>query len=96
MKVQQIYAASGYRGVQEAMAYWGDLRNIQGTRLRATGSARAYCNLGKKEQALDDLEFAYQHHDIGLLFLNVDHAWDPLRSDPRFQALERKIGLVQP
>ena len=29
---------------------------------------------GKKEQALADLGLAYQQHDIGLLFLNVDHA----------------------
>jgi TolB-like protein/DNA-binding winged helix-turn-helix (wHTH) protein/Tfp pilus assembly protein PilF len=95
-RFRQIYAARGYRGVQEAMAYWGDLREIGETRFRGTPSARAYCILGKKEQALADLEFAFQHHDIGLIFLNVDHAWDPLRSDPRFQALERKIGLLQP
>jgi TolB-like protein/DNA-binding winged helix-turn-helix (wHTH) protein/Flp pilus assembly protein TadD len=95
-RFRQIYAARGYRGVQEAMAYWGDLREMGETRFRGTPSARAYCILGKKEQALADLEFAFQHHDINLIFLNVDHAWDPLRSDPQFQALQRKIGLLQP
>jgi TolB-like protein/DNA-binding winged helix-turn-helix (wHTH) protein len=93
-RFRQIYAARGYRGVQEAMAYWGDLRQMGGARLRSTSSARAYCILGKKEQALADLDFAFQRHDIDLIFLNVDHAWDPLRPDPRFQALQRKIGLL--
>lgn len=49
-KTQQIYASSGYRGVQEAMAYWGDLRNIQKPRVRGWGSARAYSNLGRKSK----------------------------------------------
>ncbi len=31
--------------------------------------------------------------DGGLMLLKYDHAWDPLRSDPRFQQLVRRVGL---
>ena len=31
--------------------------------------------------------------DGGLMLLKYDHAWDPLRSDPRFQQLVGRVGL---
>jgi len=49
--------------------------------------------MGKNSLALDLLEKAYDHHDYWLLFTNVDPQWDPVRSDPRFQALMHKLGV---
>ena len=49
---------------------------------------------GKNSLALDLLEKSYDHHDYWLLFTNVDPQWDPVRSDPRFQAIMRRIGVV--
>jgi TolB-like protein/DNA-binding winged helix-turn-helix (wHTH) protein len=48
---------------------------------------------GKNSLALDYLEKAYDHHDYWLLFANVDPQWDPVRSDPRFQALMHRVGV---
>lgn len=54
--------------------------------------ALTYLGLGDKEEALRWLEQAYQDragNDIG--WIRVDPLLDPLRSDPRFEALAEKI-----
>jgi eukaryotic-like serine/threonine-protein kinase len=57
--------------------------------------ASFYADLGDKDQAFRWLNTAYQEHDQNLMGLNVDFLLDPLRSDPRFAELMRKIGLPQ-
>jgi len=39
------------------------------------------------------LEKAYEDRSLSLAYLKVSPIWDPLRSDPRFQDLLRRIGL---
>ena len=55
--------------------------------------ARVYVGLGNKDQAIAWLEKAYEERSTGFYLLKVDPMWDPLRSDPRFQDLQRRIGL---
>jgi adenylate cyclase len=55
----------------------------------------AYIGIGDKETALVWLEKAYLQHSPALTALKVDPIYDPLRSDPRFQDLLRRIGLAQ-
>jgi DNA-binding winged helix-turn-helix (wHTH) protein/Tfp pilus assembly protein PilF len=55
----------------------------------------AHLGMGNKEEALADLEKAYSEHFNLLTVLKVDPAFDPLRSDPRFQDLLRRVGLAQ-
>jgi hypothetical protein len=50
--------------------------------------------LGERDQAFASLEKAYQAHDVQFQFLGVSPEWDPLRSDPRFQDLLRRVGLA--
>ena len=57
--------------------------------------ADAYAELGDKDQAFRWLNTAYQEHDEGLMGLKTDYYLDPLRSDPRFAELVRKVGLPQ-
>jgi len=57
--------------------------------------ARFYADLGDKDQAFQWLETAYQEHDWLLMGLNTYFQLDPLRSDPRFTELVRKVGLPQ-
>ncbi|HYL86634.1 MAG TPA: tetratricopeptide repeat protein [Candidatus Angelobacter sp.] len=49
--------------------------------------------LGKNEEALQWLERAYQQNDYQLSWIGVVPVFDPLRSDPRFKDLLRRIGL---
>ena len=53
----------------------------------------AYIGMGNKEQAFVWLEKAYSQHS-SLTSLKVDPIYDPLRSDPRFQDLLRRVGLA--
>lgn len=56
--------------------------------------AGAFLAMGDREQALAWLERAYAEHDNGLTGLKVSPGWDPLRKDPRFQSLLRRVGLA--
>jgi TolB-like protein/Flp pilus assembly protein TadD len=50
-------------------------------------------NLGDTEEALKRMEESYEQREPMLWWLNVTPLLDPLRSDPRFRELLRKIGL---
>jgi tetratricopeptide (TPR) repeat protein len=52
-----------------------------------------YAQLGEKDQVFHYLDRAYQLHHCDLLLMNVDPELDFLRSDPRFLALRRRVGL---
>lgn len=54
----------------------------------------AYLGLGQKEEAIALLQKAYAEHS-SLTTLKVNRAYDPLRSDARFQELLRRVGLAQ-
>lgn len=52
-----------------------------------------YAQNGDSDNALLWLEKVYESHANDILSLKVDVELDPLRSDPRFQELVRKVGL---
>ena len=55
--------------------------------------AQIYAQLGEKDRAIAALERGYRFKDTGLILLRVDQFLDPLRSDPRFAALVRKLDF---
>jgi len=57
--------------------------------------ALVYAGLGRKNEAFKWLEESYSARDVGLLYLKVDPPLDPLRSDPRFDDLVRRVGLAK-
>ena len=63
------------------------------TRLRARDLAYLYVALGRNKDALDQFERALDERDPSMVWLTVTPRVDTLRSDPRFQAILRKIGL---
>jgi TolB-like protein/DNA-binding winged helix-turn-helix (wHTH) protein/Tfp pilus assembly protein PilF len=81
------YAVSNQRN--EAVKILNDLLT-RSTR-NASEIALMYVGLGEKDQAMKWLERAYaEHFNPSIL---VRPAFDPLRSDPRFQNLVHRIGL---
>jgi TolB-like protein/DNA-binding winged helix-turn-helix (wHTH) protein/Tfp pilus assembly protein PilF len=54
---------------------------------------RVHAALGEKDQGFSWLQKAYQDRDGSLILLQADPGNDPLRSDPRFQDLTRRMGL---
>ncbi len=57
--------------------------------------AIVHVGLGENDQALSWLEKAYEERFNRLAYLRREAVWDPLRSDPRFTDLLRRIDLPQ-
>jgi TolB-like protein/DNA-binding winged helix-turn-helix (wHTH) protein/Flp pilus assembly protein TadD len=88
----RAYAAAGKR--EEALNLLSDLKKGSNPGYsRSTEIAMVYAALGEKDQAMSWLEKGYEERfNPGVL---LRPGFDPLRSDPRFQDLLRRIGLKQ-
>lgn len=88
----RVYALSGKRS--EATAILDKLETTD-KYVSPTELAILYAALGDKETAIASLEKAIAERDFQLTFLKVEPGFDPLRDDPRFQDLLRKVGLSE-
>ena len=57
--------------------------------------AFTYASLGNKDRAFAWLDKAIEQRNWMIIYLKRDNVWDPLRSDPRFKDLLRRMGLPQ-
>ena len=89
-----VYARAGQR--EEALKLLGELKRIEAEErgfVPPFGIIWAYAGLGDKEQAFAWLERAYEERADRIVWLNSDPLLEPLRSDPRFHQLVRRVGL---
>ena len=85
---------AGHR--QEALTILADLERLRTQGYVAGSLMAAVClGLGQHEQAISWLLKAFEERDNLLPYLNVWFAYDPLRSDPRFQDLLRRMNFPQ-
>ena len=74
------------------------LRQIEarraGENVWLVGIAMAYARLGEVDTAVARLEEAVEERGGWIAWLAVEPALDPLRADPRFTSLVRRVGLV--
>jgi serine/threonine-protein kinase len=86
------YTKAGNRATAERL-----LEQWKGLSTREIGYAEAmvmlHAGFGNKDEAFRRLETAYRVHSNRLPWIKVEPEYDDLRSDPRFHALLRKMGL---
>jgi serine/threonine-protein kinase len=88
----QVFGLSG-----DHAAARGVLAQLQARALEAyipsTCFAVVHLGLGEKERALEWLEKGCGQRELPLAVLKVHPIYDPLRAEPRFQALLKRLGL---
>ena len=88
----RAYSVSGLRGVLQQQLE--ELEEISKQRyVSPLNIASIYTRLGEEDQAFEWLEKAYEQRFGLLAWLKLDPSLDSLRSDPKFDALLKKIGL---
>jgi len=88
----RLYARMGNRA--EAQKMLDKLQEISKRRYFSTyWTALVYVGLGDKEQALRNLEKAFEDRYFLMIWINSDPLFDSLRSDQRFADLVRHVGL---
>ena len=89
-----INARAGNR--DEALRTMAELRDRSaGTYTLPLFLARIYAALGDNDEAMKNLEQVYNDRSESAVWLKVDPSLDPLRKDPRFIALTRRVGLTK-
>jgi TolB-like protein/Flp pilus assembly protein TadD len=93
MALGHAYGVSGDRA--SALKSLAEL-NAMGTKgyVPALFVSAIYTGTGDRDRAMQWLQKAYDERTEYLIFLNVEPMADPLRSDPRFKDLLRKVGLL--
>jgi eukaryotic-like serine/threonine-protein kinase len=90
--IGHVLAISGNR--DEAVKTLAQMKEIsKGRYVPAYVFALIYAGLDNKDQAFQWLEKSYQDREANLCFFKIDPQMKPLRSDPRFSDLVRRIGL---
>jgi tetratricopeptide (TPR) repeat protein len=91
VSLRKAFVAEGANG------FWREIRRqnlSEDPEIGEFALPQADARLGNKEKALEGLERNYDERaSLGTL-VNVDPAFDSLRSDPRFESLIRRMGLA--
>jgi tetratricopeptide (TPR) repeat protein len=95
LNLAYIYALSGRQ--KEARQILQEQKTVRENeeQNQASGIAKIHLALGDREEALAWLNRGYENRDFNMIFLKVAPTLDPLRDDPRFQDLMRRVGLPQ-
>ena len=88
------YAKSGRRHeAEEVIKKFKDISKTQYVVSRDV--AAIYAALGDKDKAFAELEKSFEERDWNLPLLKVDPSMDPLRDDPRFKEMLKRLNLPE-
>jgi len=92
MGLAYVYALAGRR--PEADKSLNELLELSKQRYVSPGQIGIiYIARGEKDKAFQRLEEANKVYDLNLMRMKVERRFDPLRSDPRFDDLVRRLGI---
>jgi hypothetical protein len=83
--------------VYDKLGRHADAEGVLAKYRASEGDAAAYqyatihAQWGNSARALEWLDTAMRLHDAGLIYLKTDPLLDPVRAEPRFQAIEREL-----
>jgi serine/threonine protein kinase/tetratricopeptide (TPR) repeat protein len=83
------YARAGRRADTERLLH----ELVEGGRCSPVWLAMVYGELNDRDRAFAHLEQAIAQHDDQVSFMAVDHRFDSVRDDPRFDAALKRVGL---
>jgi DNA-binding winged helix-turn-helix (wHTH) protein/TolB-like protein/Tfp pilus assembly protein PilF len=88
------YAVSGRR--REALSVLDELKEMSGRKKYVSpyDLAVLYTGLGERGQAIDQLYMAYEARAGWIINLKIEPLFDPLRADPRYLELLRRMNLT--
>jgi len=88
-----VYARMGKKA--EAEQQIAALRDLGKTRYtRRYYIALIYASMGEKDKAFEELEHCFEERDAFLGRMRADPSMDPIRNDPRFDAMLRRLNLL--
>jgi tetratricopeptide (TPR) repeat protein len=88
----QLYAVAGRKEEARQIIANTDMGKCLGGNDHRS-MALVHASLGDRDRAFEWLEKSYRMHEESLCSMKIDPKMDPLRSDPRFDTLLKKIGL---
>jgi len=90
IQIRESFAKGGWEGFLQDQI---EDRKLSNPSAYIVGTFHAA--LGEKDKAFDELNISYENREYFMTLLKVDPRLDPLRDDPRFQELLRKVGFPQ-
>jgi serine/threonine-protein kinase len=85
------YALSGDR--VRAREVLSKLKNPSQAQFPNYSIAVVYAGLGDKEQSISWLQKGYEERDEDMMYMKIEPVLDPIRPDPRFRELIRRLGF---
>ncbi len=93
-RLARAYESKGYAGwLQERLNGLNEMSKDGNS--RTFEHAELYAAMGNTDKAMHYLEEGYREHTVELVRLQVNPAYDDMRTDPRFRDLVHLIGLPQ-
>jgi len=89
------YAQGGYQGALREAAKSLEAKAKHNEYFPPNVLAYLYGVLGDKDRAFAWMEKAYEIHEGSIASMKVNLDYEPLRSDPRFAAMLRQVGLPE-
>ena len=87
-QIRESFAKGGWEGFLR-----NQIENRKTSNQTAYMTATLHAALGEKDKAFAELNRSYENREFFMTLLKVDPRLDPLRDDPRFQELLRRVGF---